>query len=233
MLLLGTVATGALTVEDKLQPGSKTRFALEASSGAEARWNSFVQVYRGTFSPQLTGSDGDTGKINIGPLNLPLSGLSESGITFWAYFETNDGSVPRVDFVLDNGRRMEGYRNTSPVTGTKAEIVDEADLGYTAVSLWTQMKVQDCPFAGSECGFYSSNAGVDPLLPASFGISTPKNLAEWSAQFPGARIVQMRIAYGDDAPAVPGVDDTIYIDSLKMRGRTYDLEPTVASTGNP
>lgn len=223
ILLLASTATALPVTEDRLDGYGKTRTLLQASSGAEAAWNSFVQVHSGSASAQLTGSGGDTAKVDVGPLRIPLSRMSESRIQFWAYYEDNDESRPTVDLVLSNGRRLEGYRNTVPVGGTNAEIVDEVDLGYPSVGLWTQMTVQACPAAGSECGFYSSHAAEDPLIPDTFVIGTPKNLAQWAATFPGAYIVQARLRYGDDAAVE---DYTVYVDSLRISGTIVDLEPS-------
>lgn len=219
-VLVVPIAYGALTTAPKLAPTGPATSTLSASGTAEADWNSFIQVHDGSVSAYLTASgDGDAAKVDISPINKPL----DSPITFWAYFEDNDGAVPRIDLVLSNGRRLEGYRNTEPVTGTKAELVDEVDLGYPAVSLWTKMRVASCPNAGSECGFYSSFAGIDPLIPGTYGISSPKNLDQWLTLFPGARIVQVRIAYGDDVLAGP-TPYSIYVDGLRIGSTNYDIE---------
>jgi hypothetical protein len=228
----------------KVNPRGPVRIALE---GDGARWNSFVQIFDGSFSAQLTASGtGDASKVDLSPLNIPLARLTEAGITFWAYFEHTNDFVPRVDFVLDNGRRLEGYRNTAPSAllpadkapgdyGIGCESTDNGDgdcQGYASSDLWTLMAVTPCPVAGTECGFYSSVAVADPLIDDDWilaGAEGPQNIAAWVADpdFASAKVVQMRIAYGDDN----GAADTMYVDDVRIGGRFIKIEPESASTG--
>jgi hypothetical protein len=213
------VATGAV-----LRPVGRVRVSLEGT----AKWNGFVQVHDGSFSAELFTDASNTAKVHVSPLSIPLAGLRASDITFWAYHYSTTNVYPMIDFILDNGRRMEGSAfdakaSTEPVSGTvscedgSGATPAQACLGYPTADIWIRMKAKDA--------FYSEKAGTDPLIPSSFGISTPKTIAQWATQFPGAKIVQMEIAYRAPSSPSPIVDIEVYIDDINIRGRLIPVEP--------
>jgi hypothetical protein len=187
-----------------------------------------------------------------------LAALAPGGtaVNFWAYFQNNRLVTPTVDMVLDNGRRMEGdamfLDASQPVSGTVDCATDDPTqgagntcrggvgpgTGYEGSDLWILMKPRN--------DWYSSFAGVDPcftigafpgtLCPLGWtatgnnpDISHPATLAQWSAQFPGAQVVQLRITYYN--PAVPFTNPVVYIDDVIFAGALLRVEPETASVG--
>ena len=212
----------------RLRPVGRVRVSLEGN----ARWNGFVQVHDGSFSAELFTDADNSAAVIVSPLSIPLAGLRASDITFWAYHYSTTNVYPMIDFILDNGRRMEGSAfdakaSTEPVSGTvycedgSGANPPQTCLGFPTADIWIRMKAKDA--------FYSSYAAgtptPDPLIPASFGINTPKTIAQWAAQFPGAKIVQMMIAYRAPSSPSPIVDIEVYIDDITIRGRLIPVEP--------
>ncbi|MFO1532091.1 MAG: hypothetical protein ABR562_00085 [Thermoplasmatota archaeon] len=242
-LLVGVgVTTAALNAATKTPSSGPVRITLEGS--APPRWNSFVQVFDGSFSAELDQNQADqTSKVTISPVNIPLKNLHEAQITFWTYFQTDHETgghlwVPHVELVLDNGRWLTGDQNTSPVGAAKAALTaihSEDGQGYPSANLWTQMAVQACGLGDGQCGFYSDYAGADPLVNPAWNINQPHNLADWAADpdFAGAKVVQVRIAYGGDPSAACNGGCTAYIDNASIGGRLVKIEPETASTGGP
>jgi hypothetical protein len=236
-LILIAVLTASTTLvvaieyynSQRLRPVGRVRVSLEGT----ARWNGFVQVHDGSFSAELFTDASNTAKVHVSPLSIPLAGLRASDITFWAYHYSTTNVYPMIDFILDNGRRMEGSAfdakaSSEPVSGTAPVYCEDGTgatpgqtcLGFPTADIWIRMKAKDA--------FYSSYAGIDPSIPATFGINTPKTIALWAIQFPGAKIVQMEIAYR--APSSPSiVNIEVYIDDINIRGRLIPVEPESTS----
>jgi hypothetical protein len=194
-----------------LHPTGRIQVALKSyGPTGYARWEgSEPHVYDGSFSAALyTGTDSDSGgKILIGPLSLPLSVFTDSRITFWAYFyssETAGYARPFINIVLDNGRWIEGESST---TMSGAAIKNEVDQGYRSADLWVLMK--------PSAGWYTSYPG-DPALTAVSGctLMAPCPLSTWQAAFPTAKVIQIQIEYGSQAPT--GQDKLVFIDDVSI-----------------
>lgn len=207
-----------------LRPVGRIRVSLEdyslsGSTTARATWNPFIQVFDGSFSAELntgTLAGVDFAAVIISPLNIPLSTLKTlgpGGITFWAYFYNCPTSNQQliVEFVLDNGRVISGYASEPVVAGA---IQCESGLGYPSSELWRQMKPTN--------QWYSSFAGPDPLIPDTWDINNPQNLAAWWGLpgFASARIIQLRISFWSD-----GGNRQVFIDNVIFVGRPIPLEP--------
>ena len=86
-------------------------------------------------------------------------------------------------------------------------------------------------------GWYSSFAAADPAIPNGWNSAgTAATLAQWSTQFPTARIVQLRISYGfcgmfAAAVCNPATSDSglAYLDTVIFVGRAIPLEPESVS----
>ncbi len=239
----------------KLNPAGPVRVSLSSGGTGKASWNNFIQVLDGSFAAQLdagTGA-GDSASVTMSPVHVGLSslaGLGTGSIVFWAYYQNNRLVTPTVDMVLDNGRRMEGdgrFIDASlPVSGTVKCATDDpvqgggnTCLGYETASLWIQMKPRNA--------WWSSFAGTDPCFtigafpgtdcPGGWtatgnnpDINHPATLAQWSAQFPGAIVVQLRIEYFN--PAVPFPHPTVYIENVTFASFLIRIEPESASVGS-
>jgi len=207
-----------------LRPVGRVRVSLEdyswsGSGTARATWNPFIQVYDGSFSAELntgtTGPSTDFAAVVISPLNVPLSTLKTlgaGGIRFWVYFYDCPSTTQQlvVDLVLDNGRVMEGYDSQTILGGAPP---CESTLGFPGSEFWVQMKPTD--------QWYSSFAGTDPLIPASWTIANPQTLAAWWGTFPTARIIQLRIAFWSDGTG----NKQAFIDNVIFCGRPIPIEP--------
>jgi hypothetical protein len=224
-VLAGATFVVAVGTSQKLRPVGRIRVSLEGT----ARWNGFVQVHDGSFSAELFADGTHSASVIVSPLNIYLRTLRASDVVFWAYYYSTIEVYPMIDFVLDNGRRMEGSAfsaksSTTPVSGTvtcedgSSATPSQTCLGYPTADIWIKMKAQDA--------WYSSYAGIDTAIPTEFGIDTPKTIAQWAALpgFGDARIVQMMIAYR--APSSPSiVDIEVYIDDITIRGMLIRVEP--------
>ena len=233
--LLIPVSVIAVSALQKLTPSGRDRVALTADGGGTATWNpEGPAVFDGSFSARLDtadeaedGSAGGAG-IMIGPTNIRLSALDVDDVKFWMYAFSCADTTPYVDFVLDNGVTMEGTLSV-PVNGGET-VTSEVDQGYPSANLWIQMQPVD--------GWYSSYAGVNPAIPADFAPATPKALADWQAEFPNAKIIQVKIQYGYGNQGADE-DCTVFVDKVRVRNRLIKIEPetfaaTVApSTGKP
>jgi hypothetical protein len=204
-----------------LAPHGSVRVALRSIGDGSATWYANAPiVYDGSFSVQLkTGTTAsDAGAIYIGPLNMPLSTLSLSGITFWAFHGNDITMQPYVNLVLDNGRIIEGVTMTN-VTGPMKDLQDQ---GYPSADLWVQMKPTD--------QFYTSFGLSDPLLMGKpLGtLASPALLGAWQTAFPTAKVIQIQIIYGfwDHALGPQPLPLTIYIDYVGY------LEPETISSSD-
>jgi hypothetical protein len=242
VLVVVLVASTTLAVainlynSQRLRPVGRIRISLEGA----ARWNGFVQVHDGSFSAELYADATHSGAVIVSPLNMPLKNLKASDITFWAYYYSTTNVYPQIDFILDNGRRMEGSAfnatsSTTPVSGTvycedgSGATPTQTCLNFPTADIWIQMKARDA--------WYSSYAGIDPLIPAAYGIGGvhggDHTIAEWAALpgFENAKIVQMMIAYR--APvAGPNVIE-VYIDDITLRGLVIHVEPETTGDAAP
>jgi hypothetical protein len=219
-----------------LRPVGRIRVSLEGSKGSgngsfKATWNPFVQVWDGSFSAELGFTSDPAGgdefaAVIISPLSIPLSTLKTlgaGGITFWVYHYDNVNMHPIVDMILDNGRWMEGVGSVTVAAG--ATINSETGQGYPSADWWIQMKPVD--------GWFSSFAAADPAIPDGWNSAgAAATLAQWSTQFPTARIVQLRISYGfcgmfAAAVCNPVASDAglVYLDTVVFVGRAIPIEP--------
>lgn len=225
------LATSSLTV---LKPAGKTRVALTADGGGSATWNPEAPaVYTGSFSARLdTGEDPDEdgfaggAGIMVGPESIRFSTFNSSTITFWMYAYSCADRTPYVDFVLDNGRTLEGTLSV-PVNPADT-VTSEIGQTYPSANLWVQMQPAD--------GWYSSFALNDPLIPNSF--ASPQPLSAWQATFPGARVIQVKIQYGYGNQG-PDAECIVFVDNARIKSRVIHIEPetfagtVVPSTGKP
>jgi hypothetical protein len=201
-------------------------------AGTATWWGRAPQVFDGSFSARLFSGHGggeNGGGIYIGPLDIPLSSLTESQITFWVYHQTShtlcEGPVPEnechpyVNIVLDNGRKIEGVTSVA-VTG--ATIIYEDDQGFPSADIWTQMRPTDAPLGGGG-GWYTSypdDPVLDPvkLCTNSVGGCT---LDTWKAAFSTAKVIQIQIQFG----LWTGDDQIVYIDSVMIGTLVVPIEP--------
>jgi hypothetical protein len=210
-----------------LAPHGSVRVALRSIGAGSATWYANAPiVYDGSFSARLdTGTTiDDAAAIYIGPFDMPLSGFSPSGITFWAFHWNDIIMQPYVNLVLDNGRIMEGVTSTN-VTGPMNSFTGQ---GYPSADLWVQMKPTN--------QFYTSFP-TDPVLIAAgldtHGLSNPANMTTWQKAFPKAEVIQIQIIYGRWDPAVvTNLPLTIYIDNVRIGGRLFGLEPETISSSD-
>ncbi len=226
IFLLVPVSVIAVSALQKLSPSGRARVALTADGGGTATWNpEGPAVFDGSFSARLdsTAEAGGAG-VMIGPERIRLSTLDVDDINFWMYAFSCASSAPYapyVDFVLDNGRTMEGTSSTPANIGET--VTSEVDQGYPSANLWIQMSPVDA--------WYSSYAVPDPLIPDTFALATPKTLADWQALFPDAKIIQVKIQYGYGNP---NADCTVFVDNARIRNRLIKIEPeTFAGTAAP
>jgi hypothetical protein len=215
----------------RLRPVGRIRISLEG----KARWNGFVQVHDGSFSAELYADATHSGAVIVSPINMPLKNLKASDITFWAYFYSTTQVYPMIDFILDNGRRMEGSAfnatsSTTPVSGTVQYCEDGSSaspaqtcLNFPTADIWIQMKARDA--------WYSSYALTDPLIPDEYDIGAASGgdhtIAQWAALpgFGDAKIVQMEIAYRAPSSPSPITNIEVYIDDITIRGLVIRVEP--------
>lgn len=236
VFLLVPVSVIAVSALQKLNPSGRERVALTADGGGTATWNpEGPAVFDGSFSARLDTADVADGEGNaggagimIGPTRIHLSALDVDDVRFWMYAYSCADRTPYVDFVLDNGRTMEGISSVPVNVGETVE--SEVDQGYPSANLWIQMMPSDA--------WYSSFAVPDPLIPDTFAPETPKTLADWQALFPDARVIQVKIQYGYGNQGADA-DCTVFVDKVHVRSRLIKIEPetfagtAVPSTGKP
>ena len=219
VIILLVLSTSALVVSVVpppflLHPEGPTRVSLlHIGTTGEATWFP-GEVYDGSFSARLysgaTASDG--GLVMIGPLNFPLSDLTDDRITFWVYHLDEKSPVtihPYVNIVLDNDRVIEGVTSTSVDGSTVLCESGSGCLGYTAAEIWKQMKPSG--------GWYTSvDTSVDTVLApvSSCTLSTPCDLSKWITAFPTSKVIQIQIDFGFFGES--GFKQTVYIDDVTI-----------------
>ncbi len=238
-IFVAGVTTGLL-----LRPTGRVRVSLTSDGGGKAQWNpEFPAVFDGSYSARLDSTDtGGGAGIMIGPLQaIPLSQLTATSVTFWAYIFgctvnpfSPDLLTPYVEFVLNNGITMESSYQ-QPVSESTAGVLlkdspaatadSEKDRGYASSELWTLMRPRT---TGPGPGWHSSMAVADPRIPDSF--ASDQLFSTWQSTFPTAKVVSIKIQYGYGNYACTAFVDNVTVRTVFGFATTFLIEPETASS---